>query len=113
MISNIRSVNMKKLMMMVFISIIIIAGCSSGKYDDEIDKAVNQQKKQQKLLANKQKCDVESKFDKKNANIYVYDKLKYVTIAYKPLKDDDEVHFYTYKITDDKAHYLKNFNSKS
>ena len=44
---------------------------------------------------------------KKNANIYVYDKGKYVTIAYKPLKDDDEVHFYTYKITDGKAHYLK------
>ena len=113
MISNIRSVNMKKLMTMVFISIIIIAGCSSGKYADEIDKAVNQQKKQQKLLADKQKGDVESKFEKKNANIYVYDKGKYVTIAYKPLKEDDEVHFYTYKITDNKAHYLKNFNSKS
>ena len=37
----------------------------------------------------------------------MYDKGKYVTIAYKPLKDDDEVHFYTYKITDGKAHYLK------
>ena len=35
---------MKKLMTMVFISIIIIAGCSSGKYADEIDKAVHQQK---------------------------------------------------------------------
>ncbi len=42
---------MKKLMMMVFISIIIIAGCSSGKYADEIDKAVNQQKKTTKAFS--------------------------------------------------------------
>ena len=92
---------MKKVMTVTIISIIMMVGCSSGKYAEAIDQAVKQQAQYQKVLA-----------EKKDSNIYVYENGKYVIIAYKPLKDDDEIHYYTYKIKDDKAHYLENFNTK-
>ena len=103
---------MKKVMTVTIISIIMMVGCSSGKYAEAIDQAVKQQAQYQKFLADKQKGDVESTYEKKDSNIYVYENGKYVIIAYKPLKDDDEIHYYTYKIKDDKAHYLENFNTK-
>src|SRR5699024_12250452 len=43
---------------------------------------------------------------------YVYEEGKYVMLAYKPFKDDEEVHYYTYSFKDDKANYLNDFNSK-
>ncbi|MGO1314000.1 MAG: cystatin-like fold lipoprotein [Staphylococcus equorum] len=104
---------MEKLLIMIAISTIIVAGCSSGKYADKIDKAVNKQQTYQENLSEKQKGDLEEKFDKKNANIYVYEKGKYVMLAYKPFKEDEEVHYYTYKFEDDKAKHLKDFNSKA
>lgn len=103
---------MKKLLILLAIFGLALAGCSSGKYADKIDKAVNKQQQYQKNYANQHKGDVERKFDKKDANIYVNEKGKHVTIAYKPLKNDEEVHYYTYKFKDGKAKYIKGFNSK-
>src|SRR5699024_11486485 len=82
---------MKKLWLMLAVSTLVIAGCSSGKYADKIDKAVDKQNTYQENLAEKQKGDLEEKFDKKNSNIYVYEEGKYVMLAYKPFKDDEEV----------------------
>ena len=65
---------MKKIITLIVISTLIIAGCSSGKYADKIDKAVNKQQHYQKKLAEQHKGDIERKFDKKDANIYVYEK---------------------------------------
>src|SRR5699024_3089686 len=107
---------MKKVMTVTIISIIMMVGCSSGKYAEAIDQAVKQQKKiyQNKNLYVKNKYMISKTNNKKKyLNISVYDNCKYVIIAYKPLKDDDEIHYYTYKITDDNAHYLENFNIKS
>ncbi|MGW8000287.1 cystatin-like fold lipoprotein [Staphylococcus xylosus] len=103
---------MKKLLILLAIFGLVLAGCSSGKYADKIDKVVNKQQQYQKKLAKQQKGDVERKFDKKDANIYVNEKGKHVTIAYKPFKNDEEVHYYTYKFKDGKAKYIKDFNSK-
>lgn len=49
---------------------------------------------------------------KKDANIYVYEKGKFVIIAYKPIKNDEEVHYYTYKFINGKAKFIKDFNPK-
>ncbi|WP_251517548.1 MULTISPECIES: cystatin-like fold lipoprotein [Staphylococcus] len=103
---------MKKFTILFAIVALFLSACSSGKYAGEIDKAVQKQEKYQKKLAHKRKGDVDKKFDKKEANIYVYGKGKYVTIAYKPLKGDAEEHYFTYKVKNGKAHYLKDFNSK-
>ncbi|WP_436861528.1 cystatin-like fold lipoprotein [Staphylococcus caeli] len=103
---------MKKLVVLIALATLVIAGCSSGKYADKIDKAVKKQEKYQKNLAKEHKGDVERKFEKKNSNIYVYDKGKYVMIAYKPIKDDEEVHHYTYQFKDGKAQYIKDFKAK-
>src|SRR5699024_11390322 len=107
-----RRIQIKKDMPPTIHSIIMMVGCSRGKYPQAIHQAVKQQAQYQKVLADKQKGDVESTYEKKDSNISVYENGKYVIIAYKPLKDDDEIHYYTYKIKDDKAHYLENFNTK-
>ncbi|MDU6734139.1 MAG: cystatin-like fold lipoprotein, partial [Staphylococcus epidermidis] len=52
-------------------------------------------------------------FDKKDANIYVFDKGKYVVLEYKPLSDDAEARYYTYEFKDKKAYYNKDFNAKA
>lgn len=103
---------MKKVLFSFIAITVLIAGCSSGKYADKIDKAVKAQEKYQTKLAKGQKGDVKKKFDKKDANIYVYKKGKYVTLAYKPLKGDAEAHYYTYKFNNNKPKLIKNFNSK-
>ncbi|MGO3048640.1 hypothetical protein CD110_05400 [Staphylococcus casei] len=103
---------MKKLLILIVVSVMISAGCSSSKYTDKIEKAVNQQQTYQKHLAQQQEGDAHKKFDKKEANIYVYEKGKYVTLAYKPLKEDAEVHYYTYEFKNGNAKYLSGFNSK-
>lgn len=95
------------------VAILMIAtACSSGKYADKIDKASNKQQKYQTHLHKDHKEDVDKKFDKKEANIYVFDDGKYVMIAYKPLKNDAEAQYFTYQFKDGKAKYLKAFNSK-
>ena len=87
----------KRMIVSIIIVGVLLAGCSSGKQAD---------------LAEQRHGDVDKKFDQKEANIYVYDKGKYITIAYKPLKKDAEVHYYTYRVNNDKAQYLADFNSK-
>ena len=102
----------KRMIVSIIIVGVLLAGCSSGKYADKIDKAVSAQKEYQADLAEQRHGDVDKKFDQKEANIYVYDKGKYISIAYKPLKKDAEVHYYTYRVNNDKAQYLADFNSK-
>ena len=51
-------------------------------------------------------------FDKKDANIYVYDKGKYVILAYKPLSDDEEVHYYTYEFKGKRLNIKKTLTQK-
>lgn len=48
------------------IAVLIVAtACSSGKYADKIDKAVNKQQAFQKKLHKNHQADVDKKFDKK------------------------------------------------
>ena len=103
---------MKKLFVMAVAILMIATACSSGKYADKIDKAVNKQQHYQKKLAEQHKGDIERKFDKKDANIYVYEKGKFVIIAYKPIKNDEEIHYYAYEYKDGKTTFKKDFNSK-
>ena len=103
---------MKKIITLIVISTLMIAGCSSGKYADKIDKAVNKQQHYQKKLAEQHKGDIERKKKKKDANIYVYEKGKFVIIAYKPIKNDEEIHYYAYEYNDGKTTFKKDFNSK-
>ena len=44
-------------------------------------------------------------FERKDANIYVYDKDKIIILAYKPLSNDDEVHYYAYDFSDERVSY--------
>ncbi len=104
--------SLKKLAVALSVVALILAGCSSGKYTDKIDKAVKMQDKKQEKIAKHDTGDEVKHFDKKDANIYVFKKGKYVILAYKPLSDDDEVHYYTYEFKGKKAHYKENFNSK-
>ncbi|MCU5745292.1 DUF4467 domain-containing protein [Staphylococcus sp. SQ8-PEA] len=103
---------MKRLGLTIVALTLILAACSSDKYTNSIDKAIDKQQIYQQKLAKSEKGDVDKKFDKNKANIYVYEKGKYVVLAYKPLKDDDEVHHYAYRIKNNKAHYLSGFNVK-
>ncbi|MBU7217314.1 cystatin-like fold lipoprotein [Staphylococcus gallinarum] len=103
---------MRKLFVMAIAVLIVATACSSGKYADKIDKAVNKQQAFQKKLHKNHQADVDKKFDKKDANIYVFENGKYVMIAYKPLKNDAEAHYYTYQFKDGKVKYVKDFNSK-
>lgn len=84
---------MKKLAVALSVVALILAGCSSGKYTDKIDKAVKMQDKKQEKIAKHDTGDEVKHFDKKDANIYVFKKGKYVILAYKPLSDDAEVHY--------------------
>nr|WP_197724084.1 DUF4467 domain-containing protein [Staphylococcus warneri] len=103
---------LKKFVVMISVLTLVLFGCSSGKYTDKIDKAVKLQEKKQTKIAKRDAGDEVKHFDKKDANIYVYDKGKYVILAYKPLSDDEEVHYYTYEFKGKKAKYKENFNSK-
>lgn len=42
--------NLKKLAVILAVLVILLAGCSSGKYTDKIDKAVKMQEKNNKKL---------------------------------------------------------------
>lgn len=104
--------NLKKLAVILAVLVILLVGCSSGKYTDKIDKAVKIQEKKQQKIAKNDSGDEVKHFDKKDANIYVFNKGKYVILEYKPLSDDAEVCYYTYEFENGKAHYKKDFNSK-
>ncbi|MBF7020326.1 cystatin-like fold lipoprotein [Staphylococcus sp. 18_1_E_LY] len=53
---------MKKLLFSFIAVTVLLAGCSSGKYADKIDKAVKAQEKYQKKLAKGQKGDAEAHY---------------------------------------------------
>ena len=40
----------------------------------------------------------------------MYEKGKYVVLAYRPLSNNDEMHYYTYQFKDKKATYLEHFD---
>ncbi|WRN77081.1 cystatin-like fold lipoprotein [Staphylococcus aureus] len=43
---------------------------------------------------------------------YVYDKDKIIILAYKPLSNDDEVHYYAYDFSDKRVSYKQDFDSR-
>ena len=103
---------MKKFVVMISVLTLVLVGCSSGKYTDKIDKAVKLQEKKQTKIAKRDAGDEVKHFDKKDANIYVYDKGKYVILAYKPLSDDEEVHYYTYEFKGKRLNIKKTLTQK-
>ncbi|AAO05629.1 hypothetical protein M459_0210430 [Staphylococcus epidermidis Scl25] len=104
---------LKKLLVGVSVLTLLLAGCMSHEYADKIDKAVKLQEKKQQKIAKNDSGDEVKHFDKKDANIYVFDKGKYVVLEYKPLSDDAEARYYTYEFKDKKAYYNKDFNAKA
>lgn len=103
---------MKRLIVVLSVCMMLVAGCGNDKYTDKIDKAVKLQDQKQEQMAKNEKGDVVKHFDKKEANIYVYEDGKYVVLAYKPLSNNEEVHYYMYQFNGKKAHYLENFDTK-
>lgn len=104
---------MKKIIITLVLSLVALVGCSNDKYVKDIDKAVKQQSDKQQQLAKEHRGDVVQQFDKKDANIYIYDKDKYIMLAYKPFKNDEEVHYYTYEVDGKHVNYKSNFNSRA
>lgn len=103
---------MKRLIVSLSVCVILLAGCGNDEYANKIDKVVKLQDKKQERLARNEQGDVVKHFDKKDANIYVYEKGKYVVLAYRPLSNNDEMHYYTYQFKDKKATYLEHFDTK-
>lgn len=103
---------MKKLIVTIGVCALLLAGCGNDKYTGKIDKAVKLQDQKQERLAKNDQGDVVKHFDKKDANIYVFEKGKYVVLAYKPLSNNEEIHYYTYQFDGKKAKYLENFDTK-
>ena len=92
---------MKRLILSLSVCVILLAGCGNDEYANKIDKAVKLQDKKQERLARNEQGDVVKHFDKKDANIYVYEK-----------GNNDEMHYYTYQFKDKKATYLEHFDTK-
>ena len=65
--------SLKKLAVALSVVALILAGCSSGKYTDKIDKAVKCKTKTRKIAKHDTGDEVKH-FDKKDANIYVFKK---------------------------------------
>ncbi|EHJ07305.1 cystatin-like fold lipoprotein [Staphylococcus simiae] len=103
---------MRKVVITLMLSLIIMAGCGNDKYVKEIDKAVKLQNAKQEQLAKKHNGDEVKHFDKKKANIYVYDKDKCIILAYKPLSNDDEVRYYAYDYSGGKVVSKQHFDSR-
>ena len=103
---------MKRILVMLSIGILMLAACGNDKYVDKIDKAVKMQDQKQEQMAKNDTGDMVKHFDKKDANIYVYENGKYVVLAYKPLSNNEEVHYYTYQFDGKKGKYLDNFDTK-
>lgn len=90
----------------------LYTGCGNDKYVKEIDEAVKIQNQKQEQLAKKGNGDRVDHFERKDANIYVYDKDKIIILAYKPLSNDDEVHYYAYDFSDKRVSYKQDFDSR-
>lgn len=103
---------MKRILVMLTLGIVLLAACGNDKYVDKIDKAVKMQDQKQEQMAKHDTGDMVKHFDKKDANIYVYEDGKYVVLAYKPLSNNEEVHYYTYQFDGKKGKYLDNFDTK-
>ncbi|GEQ08166.1 DUF4467 domain-containing protein [Staphylococcus haemolyticus] len=103
---------MKRILVMLSIGILMLAACGNDKYVDKIDKAVKMQDQKQEQMAKNDTGDKVKHFDKKDANIYVYENGKYVVLAYKPLSNNEEVHYYTYQFDGKKAKRIDNFDTK-
>ncbi len=91
---------------MLSVGILLLAACGNDKYVDKIDKAVKMQDQKQEQMAKNDTGDMVKHFDKKDANIYVYEDGKYVVLAYKPLSNNEEVHYYTYQFDGKKRNVL-------
>ena len=102
---------LRKLLVGVSVLTLLLAGCMSHEYADKIDKAVKLQEKSNKNCQNDSGDEVKH-FDKKDANIYVFDKGKYVVLEYKPLSDDAEARYYTYEFKDKKHIIIKTLMQK-
>lgn len=103
---------MKKIVIGCLLVIGLLAACGNDKYTDKIDKAVKMQDDKQEQLAKNDTGDVVDHFDKKDANIYVFDDGKYVILGYRPLSDNDEVHYYTYQFSGKSISYKEGFDAK-
>ena len=87
--------SLKKLAVSLAVIAVLLAGCSSSKYTDKIDKAVKMQDKTRKIAKTIQA--MKSNILIKRCKYLCFNKGKYVILAYKPLSDDAEVHYYTYE----------------
>ncbi|MEJ7526854.1 DUF4467 domain-containing protein [Staphylococcus lugdunensis] len=103
---------MKKLAMALTLIVLLLTACSSGKYTEKIDKAVKMQDDKQERLAKHDQGDVVKHFDKKDANIYVFEHGKYVILGYKQLSDNDEIHYYAYQFSGKTISFKENFDAK-
>lgn len=96
---------MKRILVMLSIGILMLAACGNDKYVDKIDKAVKMQDQKQEQMA-KMIQAIWLNTLIKDANIYVYENGKYVVLAYKPLSNNEEVHYYTYQFDGKKRNAL-------
>ncbi|MBE5663541.1 DUF4467 domain-containing protein [Staphylococcus sp. SS35] len=103
---------MKRLVIAIFLLLIFMAGCGNDKYVKEIDEAVKLQNQKQEQLAKNGNGDRVDHFERKDANIYIYNKDKIIILAYKPLSNDDEVHYFGYDFSGKHVTYKKNFDSR-
>ncbi|UDI77569.1 DUF4467 domain-containing protein [Staphylococcus taiwanensis] len=104
---------MKRLLVILGVCVLLVAACGNDKYTSKIDKAVKLQEQKQEKMAKNDNGDVVKHFDRKDANIYVFEKGKYVVLSYKPLSNNEEVHYFTYEFEGKKkAKYLENFDTK-
>lgn len=103
---------LKRFVATVLLLLVFISGCGNDKYVKEIYEAVKIQNQKQEQLAKKGNGDRVDHFERKDANIYVYDKDKIIILAYKPLSNDDEVHYYAYDFSDKRVSYKQDFDSR-
>lgn len=103
---------LKRLVIAIFLLLIFMAGCGNDKYVKEIDEAVKLQNQKQEQLAKNGNGDRVDHFERKDANIYIYNKDKIIILAYKPLSNDDEVHYFGYDFSGKHVTYKKDFDSR-
>ncbi len=76
---------LKRFVATVLLLLVFISGCGNDKYVKEIDEAVKIQNQKQEQLAKKGNGDRVDHFERKDANIYVYDKDKMVLLQSKKI----------------------------
>ncbi len=75
----------------------------------EIDEAVKIQNQKQEQLAKKGNGDRVDHFERKDAKFMSMIRIKIIILAYKPLSNDDEVHYYAYDFSDKRVSYKQDF----